>query len=573
VALEVMTSPAKSVPVHDFQLLFESAPGLYLVLNPRLEIVAASDAYLNATMTKREEILGRGIFEVFPDNPDDPAATGVRNLKASLARVLRERLPDNMRVQKYDVRRPERDGGGFEERYWSPVNSPVLGKDNSILYIIHRVEDVTEFVRLQQLEQEQGKVTEELRTRAEKMEAEIYLRARQLDELNRNRLEAIGRLAGGIAHDFNNLLGIVLGNAKLLQEKLPKESPVYRGLEHVALAANRAADLTKQLLAYSRQQVLEPKVLSLHDVLVGLGPMIRRLIRENVEILLIPGRDLDLVKADPGQIEQIIMNLTINARDAMPDGGKLLVETSNVLIDEAYQKQHPTIAIKTGHYVMLSVSDTGVGIDPETQLHIFEPFFTTKARGHGTGLGLATVYGIVKQSGGYVWVYSERGKGTTFKVYLPRTEEAAAPHVPVEPSPQPVTGSETILVVEDQPMLRELIQRMLEGSGYTVLSAERPTAALHLAQSYSGPIHVVLTDVIMPGMTGRALVEQLAQSRPEAKTLFMSAYSEDIVDYHGQLLRGASFIGKPFTKGDLCAKIRGVLRVRAETELPKTHKQ
>lgn len=554
-----MTSPARSVPAHDFQLLFESVPGLYLVLNPQLQIVAASDAYLSATMTKREDIVGRGIFDVFPDNPNDLAANGVQNLKASLERVLRDRFSDIMRLQKYDVRRPERAGGAFEERYWSPVNSPVLGKDGSILYIIHRVEDITEFVRLQQSELEQSKLTEELRTRAEKMEAEVYLRARQLDELNRNRLEAVGRLAGGIAHDFNNLLGVVLGNAQLLQEKISDENPLSRGLAHIALAANRAADLTRQLLAYSRQQVLEPKVLNLNEVLAGLEPMIRRLIRENVEIRVIIEPNLDLVKADRGQIEQIIMNLTINARDAMPDGGRLIVETSKVVIDEQYQRQHPNVAVKTGQYVMLSVSDTGVGIDPETQVHIFEPFFTTKIKGQGTGLGLATVYGIVKQSGGYIWVYSERGRGTSFKVYLPRTEEAPTAVGTIETSHQPLTGSETILVVEDQPMLRELIVRILEGNGYTVLSADKPTMGLHLARSYAGPIDLVLTDVIMPSMNGRAMIEQLARIRPDTRTLFMSAYTEDILDHHGELPKDVGFIGKPFTKQALCIKIRAVL--------------
>lgn len=554
-----MTSPAISVPVHDFQLLFESVPGLYLVLNPQLQIVAASDAYLSATMTKRKDIVGREIFDVFPDNPNDPAATGVRNLKTSLGRVLRDRVSDVMRLQKYDVRRPEPEGGEFEEKYWSPVNSPVLGKDGGILYIVHRVEDVTEFVRLQQSELEQSKVSGELRTRAEKMEAEVYLRAHQLDELNRNRLEALGRLAGGIAHDFNNLLGVILGNAQLLQEKMSEENASSRGLAHIILAANRAADLTRQLLAYSRQQVLEPKVLDLNEVLAGLEAMIRRLIRENVEIRVVTDANLDLVKADRGQIEQIIMNLTINARDAMPEGGKLIIETSRVVIDEEYQRQHPNVAVKTGQYVMLSVSDTGLGIDPETQVHIFEPFFTTKAKGQGTGLGLATVYGIVKQSGGYVWVYSERGKGTSFKVYLPRTEEAPAAVGTIENSHQPLSGSETILVVEDQPMLRELIVRMLDGNGYTVLSADKPSMGLHVARSYAGPIHLVLTDVIMPGMNGRAMIEQLTRIRPDTRTLFMSAYTEDIIDHHGELLKGAGFINKPFTKQALCTKIRAIL--------------
>ena len=554
-----MTSPAKSVPVNDFRLLFESAPGLYLVLSPHLQIVAASNAYLSATMTTRDDIVGRGIFEVFPDNPDDPAATGVRNLKASLQRVLRDRVSDIMQLQKYDVRRPEHDGGGFEERYWSPVNLPVLTRDGSLLYIIHRVEDVTDFMRLQQSEFEQSKLTEELRAKAERMQAEVFLHAKQLDEVNRNRLEAVGRLAGGIAHDFNNLLGVVLGNAQLLLEKIPAENPLSRGLDHMILAANRAADLTRQLLAYSRQQVLEPRVFNLNDVLAGLEPMMRRLIRENVEIRIQVAPDLDLVKADPGQLEQVIMNLALNARDAMPNGGRLVIETSNVLIDEEHGKQHPNVSVKTGPYVMLSVSDTGTGIDPETQVHIFEPFFTTKPQGRGTGLGLATVYGIVKQSGGYVWVYSECGKGTAFKVYLPRTDEVSTSIKAVESGHEVLTGSETVLVVEDQPMLRELIGRMLVSKGYDVVSADNPATAVHLAQSYAGPIHLVLTDVIMPGMNGRAMIEQLVQFRPEVKTVFMSAYTEDIISHHGELLSGSGFINKPFTKQALCAKIREVL--------------
>jgi signal transduction histidine kinase len=414
-----MSSAARSVPV-DFRLLFESAPVLYLVLNPQLKIVAASNDFLRATMTTRESILGREIFEVFPANPQDPSASEVlRNLNQSLSKVLRDRVPDVMPIVKYDLRRLKADGGGFEERYWSPINSPVLGKDRQILYIISRIEDVTEFVRPQKSAYEQGKVTQELGTRAEKMEAEVYLRARRLEELNRNRLEALGRLAAAIAHDFNNLLGVVLGNAELLQEHAPEGSPLCKGLANVAAAANRAADLTKQLLAYSQQEVLEPKTLNFNEVLVGMEPMIR-LIPKNVEVLTLPARSLDPVKAIPGQIEQIMMNLAINARDAMPDGGKLIIETSNVFIDETYRKQHPDVAVKTGHYVMLSVADTGVGIDPEIQQHIFEPFFTTKAKGKGTGIGLATVYGIVKQLGGYVWFYSEHGKGTAFKVYLPR---------------------------------------------------------------------------------------------------------------------------------------------------------
>lgn len=552
-----MASPAKSVPIHDFRLLFESAPGLYLVLNPQLQIVAVSDAYLNATMTTRQDIVGRGIFEVFPDNPDDPGATGVRNLKASLARVLRERVSDIMHLQKYDVRRP--DSSEFEERYWSPVNSPVLASDGGLLYVIHRVEDVTDFVRLRQSEFERSKLTDDLRAKSEKMEAEVYLRARQLEEVNRNRLEAVGRVAAGIAHDFNNLLGVVLGNAQLVLEKIAAESPLAQGLDHIMLAAQRGADLTRQLLAYSRQQVLEPRVLNVNDVVAGLEPMMGRLIRENVEVRVVAASNLDSVNADPGQLEQVIMNLVLNARDAMPNGGRLLIETSNVVIDEEYQEQHPNVAVTTGPYVMLSISDSGTGIDPETQVHIFEPFFTTKPKGLGTGLGLSTVYGIVKQSGGYVWVYSERGKGTSFKVYLPRTGEAPQIALAAESRPQILTGSETVLVVEDQPMLRELIGRMLSSNGYTVLSADTPTMGLQIAQTHAGPIHVALTDVIMPGMNGRAMIEQLLRVQPHTRIVFMSAYTEDIIDHHHELMEGAGFINKPFTRQALCAEIREIL--------------
>jgi signal transduction histidine kinase/ActR/RegA family two-component response regulator len=553
-----MTSAAHTGSLHDFRSLFESLPGLFLVLSPQLRILAASDAYLSATMTRRHDIVGRGVFEVFPDNPNDPYATGVRNVKASFERVLRDRVSDIMPLQKYSIRRPLEEGGAFEERYWSPMNSPVLDKDGKILYIIHRVEDVTDFVRLQQSAEEKGKLTEELRIRADKMEAELFQRARQLEEVNRNRLEAVGRLAAGIAHDFNNLLGVVLGNATLLQEKLTPENPLYRGLEHIALAANRAADLTKQLLAYSRQQVLQPRVLCLNDVLATMEPMIRRLIRENIDIRIAGERNTHLVKADPGQIEQIIMNLAINARDAMPDGGTLIIEISNAMIDETYETEHPDVEVRPGPYAMLSVSDTGMGMDAETQERIFEPFFTTKAKGQGTGLGLASVYGIVKQAGGYVWVHSQRGVGTTFRVYLPRTEESLSFAVAVRQPPESIAGSETILVVEDQPMLRELIQRMLESSGYNVISAETPAGGLQLARSYSGTIDMVLTDLIMPGMSGKTMMEQIFSVRPETKALFMSAYTEDIVDRQGQLLRGASFISKPFTKQDLCLKIRRI---------------
>jgi signal transduction histidine kinase/ActR/RegA family two-component response regulator len=550
------STATKVSPAPDFRALFESAPGSYLVLNPDLTIVAVSDAYLNATMTRREEILGRALFEVFPDNPQDPNASGMRNLKASLDRVLQHRMADAMPVQKYDIRRPEGEGGGFEERYWSPINSPVFGKDQQIRYIIHRVEDVTEFVRLKQFGTSQEKLTEELRERAEKMESEVYLHARQLQEANRQRLEAIGRLAAGIGHDFNNLLGVILGYAKLLRDPVPEAASLERGLEQIELAAQSAASLTRQVLTYSRQQVLEPKILDLNTVATGIESLIRRVIGESIACEMILVRDLGRVRADPGQIEQIIMNLAINARDAMPDGGKLIIETSNVEIDEVYAKQHPPVTI--GGYVMLSVSDTGIGMPAEIRERIFEPFFSTKEKGKGTGLGLATVYGIVKQSHGFVWVYSEPGMGTTFKVYLPRTQgalEAPAPKTEI----RTIEGSETILLVEDNAMLRELGQIFLERNGYTVLPAESPAQALDTIQAHPGTIHLLITDVVLPGMNGRKLSEQVEKARPGIKALFVSGYSEDIITHHGELQAGTNFLPKPYSRETLSRKVREVL--------------
>jgi two-component system cell cycle sensor histidine kinase/response regulator CckA len=395
-----------------------------------------------------------------------------------------------------------------------------------------------------------------MRTRVEQMEAEVYLRARQLAEANRQRLESIGRLAGGVAHDFNNLLSVVLGHAKLLKERLAEGGPFWNGLGQIEQAAESAAALTRQLLAYSRQQVLQPRVLDLNKVVAGIDPLIRRLIGEHIHFQTILDPQLARVKADPGQVEQVIMNLAINARDAMPEGGKLIVETSNVEVDEVYRQQRPMVAL--GSYVMLSVADTGFGINKDIKARIFEPFFTTKARGKGAGLGLATVYGIVKQSGGYIWVYSEPGMGTTFKVYLSRTEEEIKPLVP-KIEVRAAGGSETILLVEDQPSLRELAQIMLEQDGYKVLPAESPAQALEIAEAHAGAIHLLLTDVVLPGMNGRVLAEQLAKVRPEVKVLFVSGYTENVIAHQGELDPGTHFLEKPFSHETLSGKLRAVL--------------
>lgn len=376
--------------------------------------------------------------------------------------------------------------------------------------------------------------------------------------LQAQKMEAIGRLAGGVAHDFNNLLTVINGYSELLLLRYPDpHDPIRREIEQIRKAGARATGLTRQLLAFSRKQVLQPQLLDLDDLVADVGKMLQRLIGEDIELITIPRPGLGQVKADPGQIEQVIMNLAINARDAMPQGGKLTIETANVRLDEGYTRQHTEV--KPGPYVMLAVSDSGIGMDKETQARIFEPFFTTKTQGRGTGLGLAAVYGIVKQSGGHIWVYSEVGRGTTFKVYLPQIEEMVeTPQPSVAPSQLP-QGSETILLVEDEEGVREFIFDILRASGYTVLEARNGREALMISKRYSGAIHLLLTDVVMPEMSGRELVGYLASLRPQMKVLYMSGYTDDAIVRHGVLEPGRILLQKPFTPYALTRRIREVL--------------
>jgi PAS domain S-box-containing protein len=372
------------------------------------------------------------------------------------------------------------------------------------------------------------------------------------------KMEAIGRLSGGVAHDFNNLLVVINGYSELLLGRyLDAASPLRKHVEEIARAGERAASLTQQLLAFSRKQVLQPKVLNLNEVVAQAEKMLRRLIGEDIDLVSRLRPDLGEVKADPGQIEQIILNLGVNARDAMPRGGKLIIETANVELDETYTSQHAEV--KPGQYVMLAVSDTGIGMDAATKARIFEPFFTTKEQGRGTGLGLATVYGIVKQSGGHIWVYSEVGRGTTFKIYLPRVNEAAQPLEQSADLTGTAGGVETVLLVEDETIVRTLARQVLELNGYTVLEAEHGQAALRLAQQHQ-PIHLLLTDLIMPGgLTGRDLAEQLGAIRPEMKVLYMSGYTDDAIVHYDVLTSEVHFLQKPFTPLTLSAKVRQVL--------------
>lgn len=643
----------------DFQLLFHSVPNLYLALTPSLKIIAVSDAYLRATLTRRGDILNRGIFDVFPDNPGDPQATGVHNLRSSLERVLQYKVPDTMAIQKYDIRKPDAEGGGFEERYWSPVNSPVLGPNGELAYIIHSVADVTEIVRLRQQGFDQQNLVAELSTQERFRKAfnanpepifistasdgryidvnESFLqvtgyrreevigrsslelgfwvqpedRARVVESLDKQgsvrdleisfraksgenrtgqvsaemielagqkcvfcifkdvtehkalerqlrqaaKMEAIGQLSGGIAHDFNNLLGVIIGYCEMLEEQIAPQSPMRKDCEQIKKAGERAASLTRQLLAFSRQQVLEPKVLDLNATAHDLEKMLRRLIGEDIDLRTSFDPLLGSIKADRGQIEQVIMNLVVNARDAMPQGGMLTIETSNVELDEDYDCRHPQV--QPGSYVLLSVSDTGKGMDAETQARIFDPFFTTKELGKGTGLGLSTVYGVIRQSGGHIWVYSELGHGTTFKIYLPRVDEVAKAEKRKAGAATALRGAGTILLVEDEEPLRVLTRRFLGEAGYTVLDAGHPDKALQIAQEHRGPIHLLLTDVIMPGMSGRMLVEKLAQIRPLPRIVYMSGYSGFT---HGNLLDAeANLLAKPFSRDALLRKLQEAL--------------
>lgn len=846
--------PHKAPPSVDFRRLFEAVPGLYLVLTPRFKIAAVSDAYLRATLTQRDEILGRDIFDVFPDNPSQPDATGVCNLRASLERVVAQRVSDSMAVQKYDIRRPAAEGGGYEERFWNPINSPVLDAHGEVAYIIHRVDDVTDFVRLKLRRIEQDTLTQDLLTRGEQLEAEVFQRAQEIQEANKRlretnealtelhaglerrvakrttelaqvnetlqsevferrrnevllqsvlnntfdaiicisergeietfndaaermfgyassevmgknvnllmpephhsrhdgyldnylrtgvakiigteremtarrkdgsifpvdltvtecttgegerrhfvgvirditqrklaeehqarlvavleatpdlvgladanlrpmfmnqagkamlgvgadddftrsrisdfysprwfkvletdgipsaikrgtwigetalrtkdgreipvsqvivahktaegevrflstiirdlteqkklesqlrqsqKLEAFGQLAGGVAHDFNNLLTVINGYCECLGDVVALNDDGREMVQEIRNAGDRAAGLTRQLLAFSRRQVLQPKVLNLNEVIRDTGKMLDRLIGEDVELTTVLCSTLWPVKVDAGQVEQVLMNLAVNARDAMPDGGKITIESTNVELDESYSAAHLDIA--PGRYVVIAVSDTGCGMDEKTKSRIFEPFFTTKEPGKGTGLGLATVFGIVKQSGGHIAVYSEPGSGTTFRIFLPKVEPVSEPRTEDKAHRPLARGTETVLVVEDADLVRNLACRILRSQGYNVLEANTGREALAICDTHPGTIHLVLTDVVMPEMNGRQLAEQLRHGKRPLKVLFMSGYTDDAVVRHGLLEADTNFLQKPFSPTTLTQKVRGIL--------------
>ncbi len=371
------------------------------------------------------------------------------------------------------------------------------------------------------------------------------------------KMEAIGRLAGGVAHDFNNLLTVIMGYNQILTDGVPAAGRLMNATVQIRTASERAEEITRQLLAFSRKQVLQPRVIDLNDVMMNIDTMLRRLIGEDVEVLTVPGRDLGTVKADPGQIEQVIMNLAVNARDAMPSGGKLTLETGNMELDDVYAREHPPL--QPGRYVMLAVSDTGIGMDADTQAHIFEPFFTTKEVGKGTGLGLSTVYGIVQQSGGCIWVYSEPDRGTTFKIYFPRVDRPVE-RVRAEKRPASMQrGTETILLVEDNEQVRQLTSSVLADCGYKVLPAAGPEEGLALCRAHHPDIQLLVTDVILPGMNGPQLAEQVKRISRRTRVLYVSGYTSDAIVHYGVLDPGLWFLAKPFSVSELVAKVREVL--------------
>jgi PAS domain S-box-containing protein len=667
----------------NYERLFDAAPGNYLVLDPDFRIAGVTEAYLSVTRTARADVIGRKLFDVFPDNPNDPAADGVRNLRASLTRVLETKRPDRMPVQKYDIRVPESEGGGFEERYWSPLNTPVLKVDGSVDYIIHWVEDVTELVRLKtQLGRDSdstedstsvasgdstflrtaaldatkrlteserryrfladsvpqliwtadqqgaidygnaqwpaftGRSLAELRgdrwfdivhpdDRARTIEAwtsavetaagrfEIEHRLRRHDGAWRwmltmaspyrdgaiqrwfgsttdvherviaaehmraaQQLQAVGQLAGGMAHEVNNMMSAVLGFGELVAMALGPQHPQRSDVDEIIKAGTRAAHVSRQLLAFSRQQVLRPTIIDLNVVINELVPVLRRLLGSDRRLdIRTPHMPLRVL-ADRGQLEQVLINLVANARDATSTNGVVGLEAELAQFDPQSGAPNEESS-EAGPFVRLTVRDDGVGMAPDTVSRVFEPFFTTKSVGAGTGLGLSMVYGIVSQSGGHVRLESTLGAGTTVSIYLPRAtgdSDAATDQLP----PRRGQG-ERVLVVEDEPMVRSLARRALEAAGYVVYQAPNGAAALEFLTMQPGAIDLILTDVVMPNMNGVQLAENLMRNGSRIPILFMSAYSGEDIAKRGLSLTGATWVHKPFTLEALAMAVRNRL--------------
>jgi two-component system cell cycle sensor histidine kinase/response regulator CckA len=497
-----------------FRAIFERVAIGIAVIDNEGRIIESNPSLEEMLGYSADELRNR-FFNEFA-HPDDAMAD------RSLYEDLWEGKRHHYQIEKRYIRRDD-------ELVWGRLNvSLVHGNGSESQFAIFMVEDITEQKRL------------------------------ETQFLHSQKMETIGRLAGGIAHDFNNILMVIKGYSQLSLAEMKKNDPLKPNIEEIRKATERAVDLTRQLLAFSRRQIMDMKVLDLNNVVRDLEKMLRRIIGEDIELVTALADEVGSVKVDPGQIEQVLLNLAVNARDAMPSGGRLTLETSNVELDEEYCRIH--ISVKPGPYVMLSISDTGCGMLPDVKERIFEPFFTTKEKGNGTGLGLSTVYGIVKQSGGNIWVYSEPGQGTTFKIYLPRVEKVAETHVPRDDAGHLARGNETVLVVEDDPSLRDLIARVLRGLGYAVHEAVNGNDAVQMVhEGNRKKIDLLVTDVVMPRMGGRELVEKIKTVQPEMKVLYISGYTEGSITNHVVFDQEDTFLQKPFSLKDLTKKVREVL--------------
>ena len=493
-------------------------------------ILEANDTYLAMVGFSREE-MAHGAVRWNDLTPPEYAALGERAGK---------QLVESGVAAPWETETFRKDGS----RVSILVGAALLEYPKSIAFIA----DLTERRRAEQ---------DTKREQAARERAEESLRQSQEQLRQAQKMEAVGRLAGGVAHDFNNVLSVIMSYGELLLGDLKPADPMRACVEEIHKAGARAAGLTKQLLMLSRQQVVAPRVIELHEVLASMDKMLQRILGEDVELVSVPPKaPAGRIKADPSHIEQVILNLVVNARDAMPTGGKLTIETANVVLDQDYALSH--LPAKAGPHVMLAVSDTGIGMDRETQARIFEPFFTTKEVGRGTGLGLSTVFGIVQQSGGHIWVYSEPGKGTTFKVYLPRVDADLDVARPMA-APATLRGTETILLVEDEEQVRAIVLNILRRQGYRVLEARNAGEALLHSEGHGGTIDLLLSDVVMPQMSGPALAKRLAGARPDMKVLCMSGYTDDSIVRHGVLESGVAFLQKPVTPASLATKVREVL--------------
>ncbi len=505
----------------------------------------------------RADLVGKTDYDCFPrDQAEQFLATD--------REVLANRVAVDIPEQRIQTPRGER---------WLHTRKvPLFAADGTPAFLLGISEDVTEqramrerlrrghaelelrvMGRTAQLLDSNEQLKSEIRDR---QQAEAALRASEGQLRQAQKMDAIGRLAAGVAHDFNNLLSVIIGYAQLASAELPEGSRVLASVQEIHTAGLRAAQLTKQLLAFGRTQVLIPRVVDLNEIIQDLARMLGRIIGEDVDLRLVLAPDLLLCRLDPHQVEQVVMNLVVNARDAMPAGGKLTVETRNVTLDEDFAGAHH--GVTAGPHVMLAVTDTGVGMDAATQARAFEPFFTTKEASKGTGLGLSTVFGIVQQSGGTVWLYSEPGRGTTLKIYFPATDEGQI-HAPAITSAGERRGDEVILLVEDDSQVRTLMQRLLERQGYTVLPAESGAAALARGEGFPGKIHLLLTDLVLKDQSGQVLAESVARQHPEVRVLFMSGYSDTSMVHRGAWDHATPFLEKPVSSGVLAAKVREVL--------------